>query len=62
MTGPGPSTATPTAAAPPSDAHASTHPLINADFTHGTALAFLLTAVTALFAAFYAVTFGRSTT
>ena len=35
---------------------------VNADFAHGTALAFLLTAVTALFAAVYAVTFGRSTT
>ena len=35
---------------------------VNADFAHGTALAFLLTAVTALFAGVYAVTFGRSTT
>jgi multiple sugar transport system permease protein len=35
---------------------------INADFAHGTALAFLLTAVTALFAAACAITFGRSTT
>jgi multiple sugar transport system permease protein len=35
---------------------------INADFAHGTALAFLLTAVTALFAATCVVTFGRSTT
>ncbi|MBV8539238.1 MAG: sugar ABC transporter permease [Pseudonocardiales bacterium] len=35
---------------------------VNADFAHGTALAFMLTAVTALFAAVYAVTFRRSTT
>lgn len=35
---------------------------VNADFAHGTALAFLLTGVTALFAGVYAVTFGRSTT
>jgi multiple sugar transport system permease protein len=35
---------------------------VNADFAHGSALAFLLTAVTALFAAGYAVAFGRSTT
>jgi len=35
---------------------------VNADFAHGTALAFLLTAVTALFAGVYAVAFGRSTT
>lgn len=35
---------------------------INADFPHGTALALLLTAVTALLAAVYAVAFGRSTT
>jgi multiple sugar transport system permease protein len=35
---------------------------VNADFAHGTALAFLLTALTALFAAGYAVTFRRSTT
>jgi multiple sugar transport system permease protein len=34
---------------------------VNADFAHGTALAFLLTAVTALFAAVYALAFGRST-
>lgn len=33
---------------------------VNADFAHGTALAFLLTAVTALFAAVCAVTLGRS--
>jgi multiple sugar transport system permease protein len=35
---------------------------INADFAHGTALAFLLTAVTVLFSAACVVTFGRSTT
>jgi multiple sugar transport system permease protein len=35
---------------------------VNADFAHGSALAFLLTALTALFAAGYAVTFRRSTT
>ena len=35
---------------------------INADFAHGTALALLLTAVTALLAAVYAVAFGRSPT
>ncbi|MGH3699675.1 MAG: carbohydrate ABC transporter permease [Pseudonocardiaceae bacterium] len=35
---------------------------VNADFAHGSAFAFLLTAVTALFAAGYAVAFGRSTT
>lgn len=35
---------------------------VNADFPHGTALALLLTAVTALLAAVYAVAFGRSTT
>ena len=35
---------------------------VNADFAHGTALALLLTAITALFAGVYAVTFGRSTT
>lgn len=35
---------------------------VNADFAHGTALALLLTAVTALLAAVYAVAFGRSTT
>jgi multiple sugar transport system permease protein len=35
---------------------------LNADFAHGTALAFLLTALTALFAAGYAVAFGRSRT
>jgi multiple sugar transport system permease protein len=35
---------------------------VNADFPHGTALALLLTAVTALLAAGYAVAFGRSTT
>jgi multiple sugar transport system permease protein len=34
---------------------------INADFAHGTALAFLLTAVTALLAASYAAAFGRLT-
>jgi multiple sugar transport system permease protein len=35
---------------------------VNADFAHGTALAFLLTALTALFAAVCAVAFGRSRT
>ena len=35
---------------------------VNADFPHGTALALLLTAVTALLAAVYAVALGRSTT
>jgi ABC-type sugar transport system permease subunit len=35
---------------------------VNADFAHGSALAFLLIALTALFAAGYAVTFRRSTT
>jgi multiple sugar transport system permease protein len=35
---------------------------INADFAHGTALALLLTAVTALLAAVYAAAFRRSTT
>ena len=35
---------------------------VNADFAHGTALALLLTAITGLLAAVYAVAFGRSTT
>jgi multiple sugar transport system permease protein len=35
---------------------------VNADFAHGSALAFLLTALTALFAGVYAVAFGRSRT
>jgi len=35
---------------------------VNADFAHGSALALLLTGLTALFAAVYAVTLGRSTT
>jgi multiple sugar transport system permease protein len=35
---------------------------VNADFTHGSALAFLLIALTALFVGVYAVAFGRSRT
>jgi multiple sugar transport system permease protein len=35
---------------------------VNADFAHGNALAFLLTVITALFAAVYAVALGRSRT
>jgi hypothetical protein len=35
---------------------------VNADFAHGTALAFLLAGVTVLLAAGYALSFGRSRT